>query len=244
MCRNRPSASRSRNSKTSGQRLLQRLGRRTVLTDAGRALFERAKGILFELDDAQRTLTDEGKRTGGRLSVGVIPTVAPYLLPSVLKELRRRRKNVELRIHEDVTHDLLSLTAAGELDLSLAALPIDHEQLHVEPIFSEPLFVTVSRTHPLASKSKLTLNDLRDERFILLHEVHCLAEQIEAFCHDNKFNPQVACRSAQLATVQEMITLGQGLSLIPAMARAADSSKKRVYRDLGTATPTRTIVVL
>ena len=161
-----------------------------------------------------------------------------------MRELRRRRQDLELRLHEDVTDNLLSLTAAGELDLSLAALPIDREQMHVEPMFSEPLLVTVSRSHPLATKPKLALADIRDERFILLHEVHCLAEQIEAFCHDNKFSPKVACRSAQIATVQEMISLGQGLSMLPAMARAADTNKKRVYRELGKKTPTRTVVAL
>ena len=143
-----------------------------------------------------------------------------------------------------MTDNLLSLRAAGELDLSLAALPIDHEQIHVQPIFSEPLLVTVSRSHPLATKPKLALADIRDERFILLHDVHCLAGQIEAFCHDNKFSPKVACRSAQIATVQEMISLGQGLSMLPAMARAADTHKKRVYRELGKKTPTRTVVAL
>jgi LysR family hydrogen peroxide-inducible transcriptional activator len=227
-----------------GQALFQRLVRRTVLTDAGRLLLERAKTILFEVDDAERTLTHDGNLRGGRLSVGAIPTIAPYLLPAVVRELRRRRQDLELRLHEDVTDNLLSLTAAGELDLSLAALPIDREQMHVEPMFSEPLLVTVSRSHPLATKPKLALADIRDERFILLHEVHCLAGQIEAFCHDNKFSPKVACRSAQIATVQEMISLGQGLSMLPAMARAADTNKKRVYRELGKKTPTRTVVAL
>ena len=226
-----------------GQKLFQRLGRRTVLTDAGRLLFDRAKTILFELDDVDRILREGGNLEGGRLVVGAIPTIAPYLLPAVLRELRQARVDLELRIHEDVTENLLALTASGDLDLSLAALPIQHEQLHVEPILTEKLLLATSRDHPLVRRPHLCLDDIRDERFILLHEVHCLAEQIESFCNEHKFKPKIVCRSAQLATVQAMIALDQGVSLLPAMAEPADRTDNG-YRELEEEAPTRTLVVL
>src|SRR6266542_2686972 len=109
------------------QRLFDRLGRRVLLTDAGRLLLERAEAILTAVADAERRLRDAGNQDGGRLAVGAIPTIAPYLLPRALQRFVRRHPNVELTVEEDVTQHLLETTAAGELDLAVLALPLDDE---------------------------------------------------------------------------------------------------------------------
>ena len=226
-----------------GQRLFHRLGRRVVLTDAGQLLLERATAILSAVDDTERQLRDGSNSQGGRLAVGAIPTIAPYFLPLVLEKFLGRYPNVELTVHEDVTLRLIEATAKGEIDLALMALPITDTRLVVEPLLTEPLLLAMPPDHPLAAQEQVTLDDLRQERFIVLDEMHCLGEQILSFCRANECLPRVSCRSAQISTIQSLITTGQGVSLLPAMTRHTDG-KQRTYRLLSSTQPTRTIAVI
>ncbi|MCI0463230.1 MAG: LysR family transcriptional regulator [Gemmataceae bacterium] len=223
------------------QRLFDRLGRRAVLTDAGRLLLDRARAILAAADDAERRLRD-GADLGARLAVGVIPTVAPYLLPPALERFLRHCPGVEVTVHEDATRNLVEAAAGGELDLAILALPLSDDRLHVEPLRSEPLLLALPSGHRLARKKRVTVEDLAEERFILLTEMHCLGEQVLSFCRAGGCEPRIACRSAQIATVQKLIALGQGISLLPEMARRADVDARTVYRPLAGG-PARTLAV-
>jgi LysR family hydrogen peroxide-inducible transcriptional activator len=225
------------------QRLFDRLGRRVLLTEAGRQLLDRAEAILAAVDDTERSLRDGESTGGGRLAVGALPTVAPYLLPAALKRFARCCPAVELTVHEAVTRDLVETTAAGELDVAILALPLEDARLHVEPLLTEPLLLAMPPRHRLARKRRIRVEDLHDERFILLDEMHCLGEQVLSFCGANGCQPRIACRSAQLLTVQAMIALGQGVSLLPAMARKADPNRSTVYHPLVDGKPTRTLAV-
>lgn len=226
------------------RRLFDRLGRRVVLTDAGRLLLERATAVLSAVEDAERQMRDAEDAEGGRLAIGAIPTIAPYLLPAALKRFAGRYPRVELAIQEQVTGQLIASTAAGELDLAILALPIEDERLVVEPIATEPLYLALPPGHRLSRRRQIAVTDLADERFILLDEMHCLGEQILSFCRAGGCLPRIACRSAQLATILALIELGQGISLIPEMARHGDMGKKKTYRALSPTSPTRTIAAI
>jgi LysR family hydrogen peroxide-inducible transcriptional activator len=223
-----------------GQRLFDRLGRRVLLTEAGRLLLERATAILAAVEDAERRLRDDAE-VSGRLTVGAIPTVAPYLLPAALEHFLRLYPAVEVTVEEDVTARLVGATAAGEIDLALLALPIDDERLEAEALLTEPLLLVLPHGHRLARRKQVTLDDLRAERFIVLSEMHCLGEQVLSFCRSEGCQPRIACRSAQIATIQALIAAGQGVSLLPAMARRADRGGRRVYAELAGEQPTRTV---
>jgi LysR family hydrogen peroxide-inducible transcriptional activator len=226
-----------------GQSLFHRLGRKTTLSDAGRLLFDRAQVILGTVDDAQRRLKAGDDLQGGRLAIGAIPTVAPYVLPPVLEAFTRRCPQAELIVREDVTAQLIPAVLEGEIDLALVALPVTDVHLETEPLVTEALLLAVARGHRLARRKTVSIHDLVDERFILLNEMHCLGEQILNFCRANECQPTIACRSAQLATLQQLIALGQGISLLPEMARRADATKRLVYRPLKNR-PQRTIGVI
>ncbi len=226
-----------------GQPLFNRLGRRAVLTDAGRLLLDRATAILATVDDAERRLRAGDELHGGRLAIGAIPTIAPYLLPRTLEGFVRRCPKVELVVREDVTTQLVQAVVEGELDLAIAALPLADDRLAAEPLLSEPLFVAMCTGHPLTRRKRLTIQDLAGERFILLNEMHCLGEQVINFCRANECQPHIACRSAQIATIQSLIVLKQGVSLLPDMARRADRGRGIVYRPLSKDQPRRTIAV-
>lgn len=223
------------------QRLLHRLGKRAVLTDAGKLLFDQAVRILGSVDNVQRQLKEFDPMAGGQFAVGAIPTIAPYILPGALKTFSKQYPAVELIIHEDVTAHLVSAAVAGDLDLAVLALPIPDERLTCETLLTEPLLLALPEHHRLARSKRITLEDMQEERFIVLDEMHCLGDQVLAICRA-KSCKRIACRSSQLSTVQTLIALGQGVSLLPAMAVAADRSRRIRYRHLSGAEPTRTIV--
>jgi LysR family hydrogen peroxide-inducible transcriptional activator len=227
-----------------GQPLFSRLGRRAVLTDAGRMLLDRAMSILATVEDAERRLRAGDQLHTGRLAIGAIPTIAPYLLPPILQSFIRRCPRVELIVREDVTNHLMSAVVEGELDLAIVALPVSDEHLQAEPLFSEPLLLAMPPRHELAKRRRITIQDLAGMRFILLGEMHCLGEQVLSFCRAHECQPQIACRSAQIATIQALIALGQGVSILPEMARSADRTGKLVYRSLTGSAPRRTIAYI
>jgi len=222
-----------------GHSLFDRLGRKVQLTTAGRVLYEQAVQVLATVDAAPRLLNETAE--AGRLVVGAIPTVAPYLLPGLLQQFRGQVPQAEVVIYENLTAEIVRGCCAGEIDVGLLALPIEADLLEVEPLFREELRVAVPAQHPLADKRRVTMADLGRHPFILLDEAHCLGEQIVSFCRQQACLPAVSCRSSQLLTVQELVGLGYGISLVPEMACQQDSSQRRVYRSLSGVKPLRTI---
>jgi LysR family hydrogen peroxide-inducible transcriptional activator len=226
-----------------GHPLFNRLGRRAVLTDAGRLLLDRATAILATVDDTERRLRAGDESQGGRLAIGSIPTIAPYLLPQTLGRFVRDWPRVELIVHEDVTSRLLVAVVEGELDLAIVALPVSDDRLETEALLTEQLLLALPPRHALVRRRQLTIQDIVDERFILLGEMHCLGEQVLSFCNAHQCHPKIACHTAQIGTIQSLIALGQGVSLLPEMACRADTSRSLVYRTLAQNPPRRTIAV-
>jgi LysR family transcriptional regulator, hydrogen peroxide-inducible genes activator len=227
-----------------GQPLFERLGRHVRLTAAGRVLYERAAAILASLAEARDALRDPARLRQGEIQVAAIPTVAPYLLPRLLKVFTRNFKRAEVTVHEDFTAEIVRHCAAGEVHLGIVALPIEDDRLVIEPLFSEKLLVAVPSKHSLARKRRITLEELASERFVLLSEIHCLGVQVARLCERRNCAPAVTCRSAQLLTVQELVGLGQGVSLVPEMAARLDRGGKIVYRNLTGVKASRTLAMI
>ncbi len=236
---------------TLGTELFDRQARGVVLTDAGRALLPRARRILAEIHDAETNLerdVDEGK---GLLSIGAIPTMAPYLMPPALGQLRRELPACELQIQEGFTETLVEALLDNELDCAITSLPIDHELLRAEEIGREELLVVVpaaladakdeakpdvSPDDDLAERRRpgstlalatITLAELRDQPLIRLEEMHCLSQQVEQFCTAKRVASHIVCRTTQLETIQAFVSFGVGISIIPEMAAAADEASGR-----------------
>lgn len=222
-----------------GKRLFDRLGRKVVLTDAGQILLSHAQSILAAVGEAERAVQDSGE--GGRLRIGAIPTIAPFLLPTSIVRFRKEHPAVQLQLKEDLTERLLADLLAGELDVGLMALPIRDDRLHVEKLFSEPLVMALPVKHRLATRSEIKLADVVEEPFILLDDVHCFGDQVLSFCHRGGLEPHVVCRGEQIVTLLAMVAAGQGVSVVPEMAALADTAKSCVYRPLGKPAPTRTL---
>ncbi|MCC5824287.1 MAG: LysR family transcriptional regulator [Phycisphaerales bacterium] len=228
---------------TLGVALFDRLGRGVVLTDAGRALLPRARRILAEVHETTENLRIEVHGGAGRLSIGAIPTMAPYLLPPLLASLRAEFPACELLVREDLTGALVEAVVDHELDVAITSTPIDHKLVEVEVVGREELLVVTPEGHPLAGLPRLTPDDLRGQATVTLHEMHCLGEQIGAFCARAGVRPDIVCRTTQLATVLEMVRLGMGVSLVPSMAAATARDHGLACRPLDLDRPTREIAV-
>lgn len=227
-----------------GERLFDRLPRRAELTDAGMALLSRAERILAEVDDAHRDVREAKGLMRGTVTVGVLPTIAPYFLPRAIAAFSGAFPGVEVVVQEDTTERLLKLGGSCELDLAVVSLPIADERFVKETLLVEELLLAMPAGHRLATKRKVRLTDLESERFILMKEGHCLGDQVLTFCGRRDFHPQVSCRSAQIETVRALVQAGLGISLVPKMAVEAGDARRPVYRSLDGPQPTRSIVAI
>jgi len=210
-------------------RLFQRHGRGVALTESGRALYPRARKILDEMRATEDAVRRESAERVSRLSVGAIPTVAPYVLPDALRRLRARESDVHVELREDYSAVLAQLLLDDTLDVAIAALPYRFEQLDTEPLGIDRLVVAIPSQHPAARAGRITLAQLRDAPAVTLDPAHCLGDQVAGFCSSHDVNAPVVCRSSQLATVLELVGAGVGVSIVPAIAAARHNTPRCAY---------------
>ena len=199
------------------QRLFDRLPRSVVITEAGKSLLEYARKILVEIAEARRCLDDLKRDIGGRLTIGAIPTMAPYVLPELIGKFQARYPTVDLEILEDTTENLARRLEDGTLDVAIMSTCHQSPTLEPHPLGQETLLLLLPKQHRLAKKKKISWSDLKSEKFLLLHEVHCLSAQVCELLATHNLRPELALRGAQLATIARMVATGMGVSLVPKM---------------------------
>ena len=225
-----------------GGRLFERTKREARLTPAGDVFLHRALRILDEVGAAKREATDASSLLRGVITLGVLPTIAPYLLPEVVKRFSNKFPGVEIIIHEDTTARLLKLVLAYELDFVLASHPVHNERLEIRDLFTEELKLALPPTHGLVRKRTVSAGDLENEKFIVMQEGHCLGDQVLRFCDGRDVKPKISFRSAQLETIQSLVRAGLGISLVPAMAAPAGRKDLPIYRSFSSPSPSRKII--
>ena len=203
-----------------GTSLFERLGRSIRLTSYGEALYQPALAILRQVTDAQAAISDLQQGVKGRLRVGVIPTIMPYFIAPYAGDFAALFPQLDVQFVEDTTPHLLESLQSGELDIAVASLPVRNRDIVCSELFREPLFIAVPQGHRLAARPELDLQDLRDERLLLLKEGHCLHENALVACtrHRPRLNP--VFESDQMASILELVRSGFGVTMIPAMAAA------------------------
>ncbi len=225
-------------------RLFDRLPRGAVLTDAGRSLLPRARRILGEIDDAATSIAGDLWEGRGRLVAGAIPTMAPYLLPAMVPRFLRRFPECELTLVEDLTDRLVEKLLTHEIDLAILSTPIDNEAIALSVLGKERLLIVAHSRHELvADVDSLTPSDIDGQPTVVLDDLHCLGEQLEAFCATRNVHRRIVCRSTQLATVQQLVGLDLGISFIPEMCARADRSSARKYVPIRDDGPEREIAI-
>lgn len=227
-----------------GERLFDRMNRQARLTSHGENFLRHAVRILEEVDAAKREAADARNLLRGTLTFGVLPTIAPYLLPDVMALFMKKFPGVEIVVQEGTTAQLLRLAQNYEVDFALASQPIRDERLAVRELFTEELLLALPAGHPLTRKRAVSASDLEQERLIVMQEGHCLGRQVLNFCDQRNLRPNVSFCSGQLETIQSLVSAGVGISLIPAMAANFRRGDRLEYRPLQSPKPERKIVTV
>lgn len=224
-----------------GHPLFDRLGRKVVLTDVGKQLLPRANVILEELQNIKVEIQTEIQKGYGSLTVGFIPTIAPFVLPRVIRRFSKEFPNATLEVHEGLTDELIQKIIDAELDVGITSLPVKNKLIQTEELLTEPLLVASSKKFDIVSRTSIHVSELDDFPFIALSEMHCLGEQVQSFCYQQDLEMNIVCNTSQLSTVQNCIALGLGVSLVPQALTLSEPLEQVVYRRITDATPQRKI---
>lgn len=199
-------------------RLFERDRRHVVITPAGQALAERARRLLTGARELVEAAGSFVRPLCGPLRLGVIPTIAPYWLPRVLPQVRRRHPELRLLLREDRTASLVEALEQGELDLLLLALDVPLGSAVSYPLFDDPFVAALPEAHPLARRARLAQRDLAGESVLLLEDGHCLRDHAWAVCQQGGASEWGDFRASSLGTLSQMVASGAGITLLPEMA--------------------------
>lgn len=211
---------------TLGTELFERGARQVRLTSFGEAFALRVREILRSVDELGDLARASQDRLVGRLRIGIIPTVAPYLLPAIIGNLTRMHDGLEIHVRETLTSKLVQELAEGRLDTAIVALPVSEPSLTEVSLFSEN-FVLV---RPGEDEGKPVPNReaLREMRLLLLEEGHCFRDQALSFCNIQSALPRELMDGSSLSTLVQMVSAGIGVTLIPEMAVGVETRSASV----------------
>ena len=226
-----------------GAALVERQPRQIAFTPLGTQVVERARRLLAEADDIQSLAQASRDPLSGRLSIALIPTVGPYLLPGVAARLRRRLPKLKLQLFEYQTAPLLQKLRAGEIDAGILALPVETDGLETRALYEEPFVVALPERHPLAAQASVRRSDIEGETLLLLEDGHCLRDQALEVCSRLKVHEDQDYRATSLETLRQMVAAGAGITLLPELATLGPFSHTRglVVRPFTKPVPGRTI---
>ncbi|HEX4183228.1 MAG TPA: hydrogen peroxide-inducible genes activator, partial [Caulobacteraceae bacterium] len=206
--------------KTLGAAVVDRARSGVILTPVGEEAVRRGNEILAQAEDLVQAAKSAGQPLSGRFRLGVIPTVAPFLLPKALPVLRLRFPKLRLFLREDLTGRLIAALKAGALDAALIALPYDTAGLETAPVADDELLAALPANHPLAGVGPIAPERLEGDDLILLEDGHCLREHVLSTCglEPPKATAEGAFAATSLPTLVQMVGSGLGVSFLPAMA--------------------------
>jgi LysR family transcriptional regulator, hydrogen peroxide-inducible genes activator len=206
--------------------LLERGARQVRLTNFGEEVAQRVRDILCSVDELGDFARASRDRLVGRLRIGMIPTIAPYLLPTVVRNLTRMHPELDVHLRETLTPKLIQELAEGRLDAAIVALPVSEPSLTEVALFAEN-FVLVrpgeDEGTPVPSSEAL-----REMRLLLLEEGHCFRDQALSFCTTQSSSPREVLDASSLSTLVQMVSAGLGVTLIPEMAVAVETRSASV----------------
>ena len=203
---------------TLGVTLIERTNRRVMLSPAGEEIVAQAQKILREVNSLTAMAEHYSDPLGGDFRLGIIPTVAPYLLPKILGPIKKAFPNLRLQLTEAQTAQIVRMLKQGDLDAVLLALPLHEENIKEFELFKEPFLFAVSRRHAKARQKHVTLADLEDEEVLLLEDGHCLRDQALDVCNAHRATENVNFRATSIETLRQMVAANAGVTLMPQLA--------------------------
>ncbi len=203
--------------------LIERTNRAVMLTPVGERIVAQARRVLGEVTNLENLAEQHKDPFGGDFRLGIIPTVAPYLLPRIIAPLRAEFPNLRLQLTEAQTHAVTAKLKAGELDAVILALPVEDETFICHELYQEPFYFTVSKLHPKAASDAVDLADLDDEEVLLLEDGHCLRDQALEVCNSRNTVENTNFSATSIETLRQMVAANAGITLIPQLARSGDA---------------------
>jgi LysR family transcriptional regulator, hydrogen peroxide-inducible genes activator len=201
-----------------GVKLVERQPNNVQLTDVGKEVVVRARRMLGEGDEIIALARNNTDPLAGKLRMGLIPTIGPYLLPRVTQKIRKTMPNLSLMLYEHQTEPLLKRLRDGEIDLGIMALPTEPDGLDVRELYTEAFTVALPNGHPLAQKSAIRAQDLKGHTLLLLEDGHCLRDQALEVCSRVDIREPEDFRATSLETLRQMVVAGLGITLLPELA--------------------------
>lgn len=206
-----------------GIQLFERTRRKVLLTRAGREAVRRARQLLEQIDDLSDATRSALKPLSGDLRLGIIPTLAPYVLPRTLPRIRESFPELKLYLREEFTQRLLERLHQGELDLLLLALPVGGADLDHLLLFRDPFLLALPPNHPLVARETVRQGDLEGLDLLLLEDGHCLRDQALAVCAQRGAREDQRFRASSLGTLTQMVSNGLGVTLLPEVAATIEA---------------------
>ena len=223
-----------------GAKLFERAARQVGLTGFGEKFAERVTGILQSVDELADLARASGDRLVGRLRLGVIPTIAPYLLPLVIQRITQQYPRLDLRIRETLTSKLIADLTDGRIDAAIVALPVSEPTFAEIALFTEEFVLVRPLTE--ADNPVPDTDSLRNHRLLLLEEGHCFRDQAVSFCNLPSALSRDGLDASSLSTLVQMVGSGIGVTLIPEMAVAVETRSAAVaISRFSRNTPSRTV---
>ncbi len=210
-----------------GVTLIERSNRQVMLSPAGEQIVAQAQKVLREVNTLTTMAEQFCDPLGGEFRLGIIPTVAPYLLPQILSPLRKAFPNLRLQLTEAQTAQITRMLKQGDLDAVLLALPLNEENIREVELYKEPFFFAVSKSHPKAGQAQVSVKDLEDEQVLLLEDGHCLRDQALDVCSAHRAVENTNFRATSLETLRQMVAADAGITLMPQLAVQQRSASVR-----------------
>ncbi len=226
-----------------GVQLFER-GRGSVrVTEAGAAIIAEARHVLAGADRIRAVAHAAQDPFGGRLSLGLIPTIAPYLIPRFVRSLRETLPQLAVTYREDITERLTDDLLTGALDAAVLATPPEDEALEAIPLFSEPFRLVMPDGHALADEAQPPMQSVDRDELLLLTEGHCFRDQALAVC-DLGPPRKSSLRATSLETLVNLVSQGMGVTLVPALALRSETDPSLIVRPLADQSAARDVVLM
>jgi len=228
-----------------GVSLIERHPRNILLTPAGEQLLAKARRVLVAARELEMTAKTLGDPLAGEFHLGLIPTLAPYLLPLVMPELIKKLPNLQLFLHEHKTSDLLQLLDDGTLDALVLPWLDDMHAFQAYDLFEEKFVLAVSSKHELADRKRVKLEYLQGHKVLTLEDGHCLRDQALGYCFSAGADEDKRFQATSLETLRYMVAANMGITLLPELAAGARNADGNLrYIEFQSPAPSRRIVLL
>jgi LysR family transcriptional regulator, hydrogen peroxide-inducible genes activator len=198
--------------------LIERTNRQVMLTPVGERIVAQAQRVLREVNQMVHIAQAYQDPFGGEFRLGIIPTVAPYLLPKILGPIHKAFPKLKTQLTEGQTVAITRMLRDGELDAVILALPLEEDNLEQVRLYTEPFYFAASKLHPKAGRKSVKLADLEDEQVLLLEDGHCLRDQALAICTNAHAVENTNFRATSIETLRQMVAANVGITLMPELA--------------------------